>query len=85
MENTTDMKDHDLLISLNSKMDSVLERLDKVDDLDKRVRDLEINMGAIRTDLNTNKSEVEKLRNTNVVWSTILSILSGISLYLGFK
>lgn len=76
--------DHDLLIALNSKVDTILLRYDEMDTIEKRVREIEIKRGGDIENINTMRSEIEKLRNVNTVWSAfntlggiILAILLG--------
>jgi len=76
--------DHDLLTALNSKVDTILLRYDEMDTIEKRVREIEIKRGGDIENINTMRSEIEKLRNVNTVWSAfntlggiILAILLG--------
>ena len=71
--------DHDLLISLNSKVDSILLRYNEMDTIEKRVREIEIKRGGDMESITTIKNEIEKLRTTNAIWST-LNTLGGIIL-----
>jgi hypothetical protein len=71
--------DHDLLISLNSKVDSILLRYNEMDTIEKRVREIEIKRGGDIESITTIKNEIEKLRTTNAIWST-LNTLGGIIL-----
>ena len=66
--------DHDLLIALNTKIDNILERLSSVDGLEKRVRDLEIARGKETESMETQRSEIEKLRTVNSIWSATNTI-----------
>jgi hypothetical protein len=75
--------DHDLLIGLNSKVDSIIETLKMIPPLEKRVRDVEINSGKQETNLETHKTEIDKLRNTNTVWSSLNSIFILVGSFLG--
>lgn len=71
--------DHDLLIALNSKVDTILLRYTEIEKVEARVRELEIIGGGYKENLSTIKSEIEKLRNINTIWST-LNTLGGIIL-----
>ena len=71
--------DHDLLISLNSKVDSILLRYNEMEKIKKRVREIEIKRGGDMESITTIKNEIEKLRTTNAIWST-LNTLGGIIL-----
>ena len=66
--------DHDLLISLNSKVDSILLRYNEMDTIEKRVREIEIKRGGDIENINTMRGEIEKLRNVNAIWSTLNTI-----------
>ena len=73
--------DHDLLIQLNSKVDAILESLRQVPPIEERVRSLEKVSEKREEQISTIKGEVDKLRNTNNVWSfvnTIGIVLAGI-------
>lgn len=71
--------DHDLLISLDTKIDSILARLSCVDGIEKRLRDQEILNSAMLEQLKTQKDEISKLRTVNAAWST-LNTLGGLIL-----
>ena len=66
--------DHDLLISLNSKVDSILLRYNEMDTIEKRVREIEIKRGGDIENITTMRGEIEKLRNVNAIWSTLNTI-----------
>lgn len=83
MPNETDLKDHDLLISLNTKVDSMLEKLEKLDGFDVRIREVELSNGISKTNMETLGKEVEKLRNTSGIWNSILTLLTVIAVALG--
>lgn len=76
---TDQENDHDLLISLNSKVDSILLRYNEMDTIEKRVREIEIKRGGDIENITTMKNEIEKLRTTNAIWSA-LNTLGGIIL-----
>jgi hypothetical protein len=79
MSETETTNDHDLLIGLNAKVDSILERFTTIDNVEKRVRDLEIMLSGYKADLVTTKDEIQKLRTNNSIWSAA-NTLGGIIL-----
>jgi len=71
--------DHDLLIALNSKVDTILLRYTEIEKVETRVRSLEIFDGGYKENISTIKSEIEKLRSINTIWSAA-NTLGGIIL-----
>lgn len=84
-DNNTDMKDHDLLISLNAKIDSMIEKIEKLDAFETRIRNMEVSDGVNKSNIETMGKEVEKLRSTNNIWNTILTLLTTIAIALGIS
>ena len=76
---TNEKNDHDLLIELNTKVDGILEGLLKMDSLEVRIRDLEVDKATGQTEIKTLKSEVDRLRTMN----TALSVFNGILTVVG--
>lgn len=77
--------DHDLLIQLNAKTDSILETLKQIPALEQRVRVLETDSASEKSEMKTVKGEVDKLRNSNTAWSFINSIGVIIASILGIS
>ncbi|GAP07132.1 hypothetical protein ATHL_02000 [Anaerolinea thermolimosa] len=74
------MEDHDLLITLNQKVDHILKI---VEDTDRRLRSVEIDKSAIQNEVDTLSDEVERLRVKSDTWSTINSIGIALGTLLG--
>lgn len=66
--------DHDLLISLNAKVDNILDRLSSIDAIEKRVRDIEVFNSTVTEQMKTQKDEINKLRTVNSAWSTLNTV-----------
>lgn len=71
MENTMNQQDRDLLVRLDTKLDSLRSEISEIKGMltahDSRIREVEINQGNCKTSLETVKNEMEKLRaNSNL-------------------
>lgn len=75
--------DHDLLITLNQKIDNITKCLEAIPLIENRVRNLEVKQGIQGENLEIHKTEIDKLRNTNTIWSTFNSIFVLIGSFLG--
>lgn len=78
-------EDHDLLLRLEGKIDMALESLQQLSELNKRVNALEAGSATRNEQIGTLKSEIEKLRNTNTVWTAMNSIAIVIGTALGMR
>jgi uncharacterized protein (UPF0335 family) len=75
----------DLLVKLTrleGKIDNILENIKDIPD---RVRCLEADSKVHAESISTIKSEIEKLRTTNTIWSFFNSIAIGIATILGIS
>jgi hypothetical protein len=75
--------DHDILVKILTKVDRIEETLKQLPILEERVRDLEKSDGIKDEQISTVKDEIGKLRNQNVGFSLLNTILIFIAGYLG--
>ncbi len=85
MPETEQLKDKELLVRLDTKVDNILKRLDTLDSLEKRVGKLEAENCVEDEKINTLGKEVEKLRNQQTFWSTLNSIGIAIGTLFGIS
>lgn len=70
--------DHDLLIQLNAKVDSIVEGLKQLPTIESRVRNLETDNARSQTEVKNHNEQIKNwsLGNTiGVIIATILSLL----------
>lgn len=70
---TQELKDHDLLISLNVKLDNLILRFDAMK-IDERLRNMETKSASYDTTLESLKNDVEGLKKTSGAWNIINSV-----------
>ena len=81
-----DTTDHDLLIKLDAKIDSLLLRLGEIPALEVRVRSVEIATNTAFEKIRTIGDEVNKLRTVNFSFSMFNTVATAVvALFLGTK
>lgn len=79
----TQQKDHELLIRLEGKVDTILDTLKQLPVIENRVRDLELSGKTRQEQVNNLCHDVESLEEKNVIWSLGNSIAIIIGTILG--
>jgi len=70
----TPENDHEVLIRLEGKVDTIIDKLREIPELDKRVRCLEWDNSSNKTDVSTIKGDISSLEKKSDSWSIINSI-----------
>ncbi len=79
-----DLKDHDLLILVNSKLDNLIDRFDKMD-AEKRIRDLEVDKAKQAEEIASIQKTVDKLNTINGVWNFLNSLALAVAAWFAIN
>lgn len=78
-------RDHDLLISLNSKVDSLLATLEQIKGIETRVRGCEGNHERHSEKFRAITEDISVLQKTNAIWNVINSIAIACGIYFAMR